>query len=93
MKAPMKTPMKARITVLPRPEILDPQGKAILSALERLGFSSVSDLRAGKSFELALVAHDRAGAERELRAICEQMLCNPLLEHYQIELDGEAVSP
>lgn len=93
MKVPMKAPMKARITVLPRPEILDPQGKAILSALERLGFSSLSDLRAGKSFELSLVAEDRAAAAQQIRAMCEQLLYNPLLERYEIEIEGEVVQP
>ena len=78
--------MKARVTVFPRPEILDPQGKAIQGALHRLGFAQVSELRAGKSFDLELSTEDRAEAEGLLRTVCEQLLANPLVERYEIAL-------
>ncbi len=85
--------IKARITVYPRPEILDPQGKAIAGALARLGFDRVVDVRAGKSFE---VVYDkgRLGIKRiegELRRMCEELLANTLIEDYSVELlDGES---
>ena len=55
--------MKARVTVYPRREILDPQGKAIRDALSRIGFAGVEDVRAGKSFEIALGTDDPEAAE------------------------------
>ncbi|HEX4952544.1 MAG TPA: phosphoribosylformylglycinamidine synthase subunit PurS [Thermoanaerobaculia bacterium] len=81
--------MKARVTVFPRPEVLDPQGKAIKGALERLGFTAVSDLRAGKSFDLELTTADRGEAERQLKEMCEKLLANTLVERYEIELPAE----
>ena len=56
--------MKARVTVYPRREILDPQGKAIRDALSRVGFPGVDDVRAGKSFEIDLGSDDPAAADR-----------------------------
>jgi len=78
--------VKARVTVYPRREILDPQGKAIRNALSRIGFADVEDVRAGKSFEIQLTTDDRAAAERELKAMCEKLLANTVVEDYQVEL-------
>ena len=77
--------VKARVTVYPRPEILDPQGKAIVGALERLGFDQVVDIRAGKSFEIVL-KKGRGKTEGELRRMCEELLANTLTEDFSIEL-------
>jgi phosphoribosylformylglycinamidine synthase subunit PurS len=83
--------VKARVTVYPRREILDPQGKAIRNALSRIGFADVEDVRAGKSFEIQLATDDRAAAERELKAMCEKLLANTVVEDYQVELlEGSA---
>ena len=83
--------MKARVTVYPRREILDPQGKAIRDALSRVGFPGVDDVRAGKSFEISLGAADREAAGRELREMCEKLLANTVVEDYSVELlDGAA---
>jgi phosphoribosylformylglycinamidine synthase PurS subunit len=78
--------MKARVTVYPRREILDPQGKAIREALARVGFPGVEDVRAGKSFEIRLGEEDPARAESELRAMCEKLLANTVVEDYAVEL-------
>lgn len=78
--------MKAHVTVYPRPEILDPQGKAIHSALERLGFGGVEEVRAGKSFEIDLAGDDRDAAREELEKMCESLLANTVVEDYSIEL-------
>ena len=84
-------PITARITVYPRPEILDPQGKAIAAALARLGFEGVADVRAGKSFEVHLQAGAAAGAEETVRRMCKDLLVNSVVEDYSVEiLDGEA---
>ncbi len=86
--------VKARITVYPRPEILDPQGKAIVGALARLGFDRVTDVRAGKSFEIVLDKgrRGRKTIEAELRRMCEELLANTLTEDFHVELlDEESV--
>lgn len=78
--------MKARVTVYPRREILDPQGKAIRNALARIGFAGVEDVRAGKSFEIQLGTSDSEAARRELRQMCEKLLANTVVEDYSVEL-------
>ncbi len=80
--------MKAIVTVYPRREILDPQGKAIRDALGRIGFGGVEDVRAGKSFEIELAEDDREAARSTLHEMCKKLLANPVVEDYQIELDG-----
>ena len=82
--------MKARVTVYPRREILDPQGKAIRDALSRVGFPGVDDVRAGKSFEISLAGEDAAAAERQLREMCERLLANTVVEDYSVEILGDA---
>ena len=81
--------MKARVTVYPRREILDPQGKAIRDALSRVGFPGVEDVRAGKSFEISLKSQDPEAANRELREMCEKLLANTVVEDYAVELLGD----
>jgi phosphoribosylformylglycinamidine synthase len=76
------------VTVYPRREILDPQGKAIRDALSRVGFPGVDDVRAGKSFEISLAGEDPEAATRELRAMCEKLLANTVVEDYAVELLG-----
>jgi phosphoribosylformylglycinamidine synthase len=77
------------VTVYPRREILDPQGKAIRDALSRVGFAGVEDVRAGKSFEILLSTNDPDRAGRELRDMCEKLLANTVVEDYSVELlDG-----
>lgn len=82
--------MKARVTVYPRREILDPQGKAIRDALNRVGFPGVEDVRAGKSFEISLGTLDPEAASRELRDMCERLLANTVVEDYSVEILGGA---
>jgi len=80
--------VKARVTVYPRREILDPQGKAIRDALSRVGFPGVDDVRAGKSFEISLESEDPETARRQLRDMCEKLLANTVVEDYAVELLG-----
>lgn len=84
--------MKARVTVYPRKEILDPQGKAIRGALERIGFSEVKQVRAGKSFEIELGSEDAQEAGEKLAAMCEKLLANTVVEEYEIELLGKGAA-
>jgi phosphoribosylformylglycinamidine synthase len=74
------------VTVYPRREILDPQGKAIRDALSRVGFPGVEDVRAGKSFEIELGTDDPAAADRELKEMCEKLLANTVVEDYSVEV-------
>lgn len=90
--------LKARITVYPRREILDPQGKAIRDALARSGFAEVASVRVGKSStsrQLAAadpVARDPVQAGERLRQMCEKLLADLVVEEFAIEILGEASS-
>lgn len=79
--------MRARITVYPRPEILDPQGKAIHQALLRVGFAAVERVRAGKSFDVELSAATEEEARAMLEEMCRTLLANTVVEDYSIELE------
>ncbi|NJL27784.1 MAG: phosphoribosylformylglycinamidine synthase subunit PurS [Thermoanaerobaculia bacterium] len=80
-----KKRFNARVLIDPRPEILDPQGKAILGALERIGFDQVLGVRAGKSLSIDLEAANREEAERQLGLMCSRLLANPVVESFEIE--------
>ncbi len=78
--------MKAKIHVTLKPGILDPQGKAIEHALETLGFNSASHVRVGKYMELELKEAAKDKAEAEVKAMCEKLLANTIIEEYRYEL-------
>ena len=78
--------MKARIHVKLKPGVLDPQGKAIGNALKGLGFGGIDEVRQGKLIELDLVDTDPEAARARLEAMCRQLLANPVVEDYAIEL-------
>jgi phosphoribosylformylglycinamidine synthase len=79
--------MKATVLVRPKAGILDPQGQAVESALEHLGFS-VSAARVGKVVDIEVDAADEGEARAQVERMCEQLLANPLMESYEIELHG-----
>lgn len=78
--------MKATVTVMLRDGVLDPQGEAVRRALLSLGFDGVEAVRQGKVIELDLAAEDRAAAEAEVRAMCERLLANTVIESYRVEI-------
>jgi phosphoribosylformylglycinamidine synthase subunit PurS len=80
--------MKARVHVMLKPGVLDPQGKAIAHALGSLGFTGVSDVRQGKVIDLDLAETDVTRARASLEKMCQQLLANTVIESYQIELKG-----
>jgi phosphoribosylformylglycinamidine synthase len=79
--------MRATVLVRPKSGILDPQGEAVERALEHLGFS-VSGARVGKVVDLEVDGDDEAAARDQVERMCEQLLANPLIESYEIELHG-----
>ncbi len=79
--------MKARVSVMLKDGVLDPQGEAVRHALGGLGFAGVEGVRQGKLIELDLAATDRAGAEAEVRAMCEKLLANTVIESYRVEFE------
>jgi phosphoribosylformylglycinamidine synthase subunit PurS len=79
--------IKARVTVTLKNGVLDPQGKAIEGALAALSFEGVDQVRQGKVFDLELAGSDKAKAESDLKAMCEKLLANTVIENYTISLD------
>jgi phosphoribosylformylglycinamidine synthase len=77
--------MKARVTVTLKNGVLDPQGKAIEGALKSLGIAGVESVRQGKVFDIELQITDKAAAEAALKAACEKLLANTVIENYRVE--------
>jgi phosphoribosylformylglycinamidine synthase len=80
--------MRATVLVRPKPGILDPQGEAVLGSLQQLGFA-VEAARVGRVVDLELRDADSGQARAELERMCDQLLANPLIESYEIELVQE----
>jgi phosphoribosylformylglycinamidine synthase len=78
--------MKARIHISLKPGVLDPQGQAIGNALKGLGFAGVGEVRQGKLIELDLTDADPALARARVDEMCRQLLANPVIENYSIEI-------
>ena len=78
--------IKARVTVTLKNGVLDPQGKAIEGALGSLGFDGVGQVRQGKVFDLEIETTDKTKAEADLKAMCEKLLANTVIENYTISL-------
>lgn len=78
--------MKARVFVMPKTGVLDPQGKAIGHALEGIGFSGVRDVRAGKVIELDLLETDPARAKQAAEDMARKLLANTVIESFRVEI-------
>jgi phosphoribosylformylglycinamidine synthase PurS subunit len=78
--------MKARVTVTLKSGVLDPQGQAIQGSLKALGFDGVGSVRQGKIFDVVLAGNDAAAAEAALKAMCEKLLANTVIENYTIKV-------
>ncbi|MFN2588944.1 MAG: phosphoribosylformylglycinamidine synthase subunit PurS [Actinomycetota bacterium] len=76
----------ARVNVMLKPGIADPQGQTIEKALPVLGYEGVAEVRVGKTIELRLDASDESDARAKLDAMCEQLLANPVIESYEVSL-------
>jgi phosphoribosylformylglycinamidine synthase len=82
---------KVVVDVMPKPEILDPQGKAVLGALPRLGFDGVVDVRQGKRFELEVAGEVTDEVLARVHEIAGTLLSNPVIENFTVHV-GEAVA-
>ena len=78
--------MKAKVHVFLKPGVLDVQGKAVEQALHGLGWPDVGGVRVGKTVEFDLAATDKAAAEAEVKAMCEKLLANTVIESYRVEV-------
>lgn len=78
--------VRARVHVMLKPGVLDVQGKAIEGALHGLGFPGVSEVRVGRLIEFDLASPDRPTAEAEVRAMCERLLANLVIESWRAEI-------
>jgi phosphoribosylformylglycinamidine synthase len=77
--------MRARVLIMPKDGVLDPQGEAIRMAISFLGFDDVRGVRQGKIIDLELATDDRAAAEAEGAAMCRTLLANEVIESWQVE--------
>ena len=80
--------MKARIYITLKNGVLDPQGKAIEGTLAHLGFDGVQGVRQGKLIEVELVETDKTKASDAVKAMCEKLLANTVIENYEFELEA-----
>ena len=81
------------VDVMPKPEILDPQGKAVLGALPRLGFEGVSDVRQGKRFELEVDGEVTDEVLASVAQMAETLLSNPVIENFTVRVEDAAGDP
>lgn len=79
--------MKARVTVMLKSAVLDPQGRAVLGGLHSLGYGSVEDVRVGKEIVLTLGDVSREEADRQVKEMCERLLSNPVIEDFTYTLE------
>lgn len=78
----------ARVHVMLKPTVNDPQGNAVLGGLHTLGFDSVEAVRVGKFLTLRLDANDEDDASKQIAAMCEKLLANTVIESYDVELSS-----
>lgn len=76
----------AKINIMPREELLDPQGKATILGLKNLGFENVDNLRIGKRIHLVIDADSQEAAEKAVDEACNKLLHNPIMEQYEFQL-------
>jgi phosphoribosylformylglycinamidine synthase subunit PurS len=80
--------MKVKVIVTPKESVLDPQGAAVREAMQHLGFGAARDVRIGRYLEIE-IAGDAAAQEPKLRELCRDLLSNPVIEDYRIEMPNE----
>ncbi len=83
----------AKVHVVLKPIVNDPQGEAIMGGLRSLGFAQVSKVRAGKYMEIRLDAADKNEADHQVDDMCRKLLANPVIEDYRIDLERIPAAP
>jgi phosphoribosylformylglycinamidine synthase len=78
---------KATIHIMPRDEILDPQGKATMLGLHNLGMDDIQQVRIGKRIEVEVEARDKQAAENKVKEACTKLLANTIIEKFEFELN------
>ncbi len=79
---------QANINIMPRPELLDPQGKATQHGLSNMGFDNIDNLRIGKRIFLEIEAADQKEAEAKVDEACKKLLANLIMESYEFEVSA-----
>ncbi len=79
--------MKAKIVVMPKKAVLDPQGKTVQNALAHMGFNGIGAVHVGKYLEIELADTDKDAASRQIDAACHKILSNPVIEDYRFEIE------
>lgn len=79
--------MKVKVKVVLKEGILDPQGKAVLHAINDLKFKGVQDVRIGKYIELTFDGLERSQVDIEIKEICQKLLANPVMENFDYEIE------
>lgn len=85
--------LTARIYVTLKPEVLDPQGDTVKSALETLGFKGVEDVRVGKFMVVTLNSATVEDAKAQVEEMCKRLLANPVIEDYTFEMEAPDLAP
>ncbi len=78
--------MIAKIRIMPKAGVLDPQGKAVMHSLETLGFTSIDDVRLGKYIEIQLDGMTKKQANEAIDEMCQKLLANPVIESFEFEI-------
>lgn len=78
--------MKARIIIMPKKTVLDPQGKTVKHALESMNFTGIKDVRVGKFIEVELTGRNKAALKKKIDDACQKLLSNPVIEEYTFEV-------
>ncbi|HUI05965.1 MAG TPA: phosphoribosylformylglycinamidine synthase subunit PurS [Verrucomicrobiae bacterium] len=78
--------MKAKIVVMPKKAVLDPQGKTVKNALESMGFKGIKSVRVGKFIVVELAGSDQAALKKKIDKACHDLLSNPVIEEYRFEI-------
>lgn len=78
--------MKAKIIVMPKRTVLDPQGQTVKHALESMGFKGIKDVRIGKFMEIELEGGNKAELQKQIDEACHRLLSNPVIEEYSFEI-------
>ncbi len=78
--------MKAKIIVMPKRTVLDPQGKTVKHALESIGLAGIKDVRIGKFIEVELTGRNKATLKRRIDDACHKLLSNPVIEDYEFTI-------